>query len=258
MTHYNLRSTAAAGILIGTFIGYDSPNVVEAVGKTGFNFLCLDSEHSPMTVASIENLVRSADLAGTASIVRVPEVGSYISRVLDAGASGVLVPRIETAADAREAVGRARYAPEGFRGLGPGRGGFAGGAIPEHTRRVNSETLVAIQIETRAGLDAADEILAVPGIDTVIVGPADLAASLEVAIGSPEHVDAIDRIFAAAERHGVLPGAFCFSAADAESTVARGARVLIVGADGMFLSVGAHEMWTQVAGLTTTTVGASR
>jgi 2-keto-3-deoxy-L-rhamnonate aldolase RhmA len=258
MTHYTLRSQAADGVLIGTFIGYNSPSVVEAVGGAGFGFLCLDAEHTPLTVGDIENLIRAADLAGSPTIVRVPETGSYISRVLDAGAAGILVPRIESAEDAQDAVGRARYAPDGYRGLGPGRGGFIGGDIPTHTRRVNDEILVTIQIETAAGLAAADEIVSVPGIDAVIVGPADLAASLGVPIGSPAHIGAIDQIFAAANEHGVAAGAFCFSAADARSSVERGARVIILGADAMFLTAGAHQMWDSVANLTGVVAGVAK
>ncbi|BDZ47902.1 hypothetical protein GCM10025867_01430 [Frondihabitans sucicola] len=183
--------------------------------------------------------------------MRVPETGSYVSRVLDAGAAGVLVPRIETAADAADVVARARYAPDGYRGLGPGRGGWKGGPIPEHLVASNAGVLVAIQIETRRGLDNADAILAVPGIDAVVIGPADLAASLGVAMGSDEHAAASDRIVEAALANDVAPGAFCMSVADAERLTARGARLLIVGGDGLFLAKASAEAWSAAESLKT-------
>jgi len=249
MSVYPLRQKLSEQRIIGTFIGIDAPNVVETMGRIGFDYLVVDAEHGPLGIRSIGDLLRSAALVGAPTLVRVPETGPYIGRVLDAGAAGVLVPRIETADDAVDAVARARYAPEGYRGLGPGRGGYAGGDIPSHLRRANESVVVAIQIETLLGLKNADAILAVPGVDAVVVGPADLAASLGVPFGSTEHQAAVDRIIDAGLVHGVAPGAFCFTEDDAKRLAARGARMLIVGGDSLYMSNAAKATWAALSEL---------
>lgn len=249
MPIHPLRQKLLTRRIVGTFVGIDAPQVLESLGTVGFDFLCIDAEHGALDIKSIADLLRAAQLGGTPTIVRVPEVGHYIGRVLDAGAAGILVPRIETPEQAADAVARARYVPDGYRGLGPGRGGYAGGSVPEHLRTANDSIVVAIQIETQTGLDRADEILAVPGVDAVVVGPMDLSASLGTPMGSEAHTAAVDRIVDAALAHGVAPGAFCLSPADAERLADRGARMLIVGADLMFLMTAAAQTWATLAPL---------
>jgi 2-keto-3-deoxy-L-rhamnonate aldolase RhmA len=244
-----LRPRLADELLIGTFVGIDAPTAVETVGVSGFDYLVIDAEHTPLPIDRIADLLRAAHAVGAPALVRVPETGSYVSRVLDAGAAGVLVPRMESAADAADVVARARYAPLGFRGLGPGRGGYQGGSIPDHIAAANDGVLVAVQIETRRGLDAADEILSVPGIDAVVTGPADLSASFAVPIGSDEHRDIEGRIIDAAIAHDVAPGAVALSSEDAARLADRGARVIILGGDGMFLAQGARAAFDGVSAL---------
>lgn len=229
--------------MIGTSVAIPSAMVVEALGSSPFDAILIDAEHSPLSVEGLESLLRAADLAPKAAIVRVPEVGSYIARVLDLGAAGVVVPRIESAQQAAEVVERARYAPEGRRGAGPGRGQAYGAGLADYVAQANAELLVAIQIETVAGLEAADTILAVPGIDAVVIGPFDLATSLGVASGSGEHTAAIAEIFAAADRHGVAKGAFAFAPDDVGAYLAQGATLLFAGMDIFSVVAGAQQTW---------------
>lgn len=248
MPFHHLRSRVAAEPVIATSVAIPSAMVVEALGSSSFDAVLLDAEHSPFSVETLESLLRAADLRPIAAIVRVPEVGSYISRALDLGAAGVIVPRIETAAQAAEVVERARYAPLGKRGAGTGRGQAYGAGLAEYVAAANDELLVAIQIESADGLAHADEILATPGLDAVVIGPFDLATSLGVALGSPEHRAAIAEIFAAADRHGVAKGAFVFSADDVAGYLADGATLLMIGMDIMSVVSGAQATWDAIAG----------
>jgi 2-keto-3-deoxy-L-rhamnonate aldolase RhmA len=252
MTTPSLRRKLLTEPVIGTFTGLESGAAIESLGRVGFDFLCIDAEHGALDIHTIADLLRSSALVGVPTLVRVPEVGPYIGRVLDAGAAGVLVPRIETADQAAEAVARARYTPEGTRGVGPGRGGY-GGAVPvaEHMRATNDAVVVAVQIETQRGIDNADAILGTPGVDAVVVGPMDLAASLGTTMGSPEHTAAVDRIIDAAAVQGTASGAFCLGVPDAERVAARGARLLIVGADSLFLATAAAQTWSALESVRT-------
>lgn len=246
MPFHHLRSAVRERLVVATVVMIPSPSVVEALGSSPFPAICIDSEHTPLSIEGLEGMLRAADIAPKAAIVRVPEVGWYIPRVLDLGAAGIIVPRIETAAQAAEVVERARYAPEGRRGAGPGRGQAYGATMGDYLTKANSEILVTIQIETVAGLMAADEILATPGIDVAVIGPFDLATSLGTTIGSPEHVAAIDEIFAAADRHGVAKGAFLAGTHELGFYLERGATLLFAGADLMSVLSGAQETWEDV------------
>lgn len=140
-------------------------------------------------------MLRATALFGVPALVRVPGLDPVaIGQALDWGAEGVLVPRVNTADEARAAVTAARFPPHGQRGAGPGRAAGYGRAIPGAIARANANTIVALQIETLAALDALDEILDVAGVDLLFIGPGDLGVGLEAA-GKPEalpHV--IDRI----------------------------------------------------------------
>jgi 2-keto-3-deoxy-L-rhamnonate aldolase RhmA len=115
--------------------------------------------------------------------------------------------------------------------------------MTDYVARANAELLIAIQIETAAGLAAADEILAVPGIDAVVIGPFDLATSLGVAPGSAEHSAAIAEIFAAARRHGVATGAFAFGPDEVAAYLEQGATLLFAGMDILSVVSGAQAAW---------------
>lgn len=245
MSKYALRQHIAERPLIGTTVLSTAPSVVEVAASSPFEVLCLDAEHSALSIELIENLVRAADVQNTPTIVRVPEAGHYIGRVLDLGAAGVVVPRLETAEQVADVVERARFAPEGKRGAGPGRGSGYGYSLAGagYAARANANNLVAVQIETASAVEAIDEIVSVPGLDAVLVGPFDLALSLGVAPGSQEHTAAIERVISTAAKHGVAPGAFCFSETDVAFYAQRGGRVLLIGGDLAWVSSGAAAEW---------------
>ncbi|WP_326835290.1 aldolase/citrate lyase family protein [Amycolatopsis rhabdoformis] len=247
MTDYTLRADLAAAPLFATSVMAASPVVVEAVSATPFAALCLDMEHSTLQANDVEDLIRAADVHAKPVIVRVPDIGSDIPRVLDAGAAGIIVPQVETAQQAREVVDRARYAPVGRRGLGPGRGSDYGASLsPAYTGEANDRTLVAVQIESGPGVRAAHEILATPGIDAVVIGPGDLSMSLGVPMGAPEFWAAVEHVFAVALDHGVAPGSFCFRDDHVSELVTRGTRLLLVGSDLGWVARGAATQWAEL------------
>ena len=165
----------------------------------GFDFLLIDTEHTTMSLETVENMVRAADAAdGEApTVVRVPWNDPVrIKRVLDIGVDGVMVPMVESADEARELVSATRYPPEGKRGIAAGRAADYGLHFEEYVRNADGSILTVVQIETETGLANVDEIAAVDGVDALFVGPADLSGSLGVFAQweSDRLADAIDDV----------------------------------------------------------------
>ncbi|MTD54970.1 4-hydroxy-2-oxovalerate aldolase [Amycolatopsis sp. RM579] len=223
------------GPVLGTFVSVGHAASVEILATQGFEAVCIDAEHAALGPAEIESLIRACDVSRVPSLVRVSGVGAEISRALDSGARGVVVPRVETAEEAAAAVAAVRYPPAGTRGAGPGRASAYGSALPRYLETANDDTVLVIQVETRRGVDNAEEIAAVEGIDVVFVGPGDLAVSLGVPGGSPAHSAAVERIIGAATAAGVLTGIFCLDSAQVERWAGAGVRLFLLGGDLLFL-----------------------
>lgn len=238
MKLYPLRQRVNSEFLLGTFITIYAPDLVESMGSSGFDFVCLEGEHSAYGMAQLENLIRAANVAELPALVRVEELGPEIARVLDMGAAGVVVPRIETVEEAREVVRRARYAPEGERGSGPGRATRYGAQIQAYLQNANKSLLVIIQIETAKGLKAVNDIAAVAGIDGICVGPFDLALSLGEAIGSPALGQAIQQINDTARRQGLATVSVAPTAEAVSAARDAGDNMVIFGADRLFFTHG--------------------
>jgi 4-hydroxy-2-oxoheptanedioate aldolase len=229
------------GRLIGTFAEIPHPAAVEVTAQSGPDFLCIDWEHAQIARDQIENLVRAADIHRVPAMVRVPGHGQEaIAAALDSGASGVLVPRVSTAAQALAAVKASRYPPDGERGVGPGRASNYGYRIFEYLAGANAQILVAVQVETAEGLANAEAIAATEGLDVVFVGPGDLSVSID-AIGPPGAARlsaAIETIISAALKHGKVAGIFCGRPEDVGRWAAKGASFFLLSSDTMFLGAG--------------------
>jgi 4-hydroxy-2-oxoheptanedioate aldolase len=186
----------------------------------------------------IERLVAATDTTPTPAIVRVASNDSAaIACALDAGAQGVIVPRVSSAAEAEAAVQAARLPPIGLRGLGPSRAAAYGEDIPGYRRRANDELLLAVMVETRQALEELDELVAVDGVDLIFVGPGDLACSLGIEDpSSPELRDAIVDVLARARGAGRLTGMFAGTPADAVRWHASGVNLVLLGSDMMWLN----------------------
>lgn len=174
---------------IGLSVMIPSPQIVEMAGRLGFDWVLIDCEHGTLTAETVALMAMAAEAAGSTPIARpAANTPEAILAVLEAGALGVQVPHVGSAADARRAVAAVKYHPLGTRGLAagtrPARYGF-GGSTADYVEASNRETLVCVQIEDRDGLAALPEILAVPGVDVFFVGPSDLAQ----AMGHPGRTD---------------------------------------------------------------------
>ena len=241
------RRLAAGEPLFGCWLTLASPLVAEALACAGFDFLVVDGEHSPADTMETMALLQAIAAGGSEPIVRVTDNTTWLAkRALDAGAATLLFPMVATADEARRAVAAMRY---------PGRGeggarGVAGivraarfGLAAAYLHTANEAACTIVQIESAAGVDAAEEIAAVEGIDALFVGPADLAASLGHFGDSrhPQVQQAIDRVAAAARSRRKAAGIFAASAAEAGDYAARGFTLVSLAADVVWLLAGARQ-----------------
>jgi 4-hydroxy-2-oxoheptanedioate aldolase len=237
MSHFR-KACIDRQLLVGTFAAIPHPVAIEVVAQAGPDFVCIDWEHSQIGRERIEDLIRAADVHRVPAMVRVPGHGpEAIAAVLDAGAAGVLVPRVSTAAQARAAVAATRYPPLGERGVGPGRAAAYGYRIPDYLAKANDAISLAIQIETAEGLENIAEIVAVDGVDVIFIGPGDLSVSIgALGPGGKDKLDeAIKAIGRIARAAGRTVGLFRPSTEDISNWSALGITFFVLASDTMFL-----------------------
>jgi 2-keto-3-deoxy-L-rhamnonate aldolase RhmA len=187
------------------------PEMTSLLKAAGLDFFFVDTEHSPADYAQIQALCRTARSAGVIPMVRVTDNQPYlISRALDVGAMGVIVPRVHSADSARNAVRAAKFPPDGQRGFGLRAiiTDYETRAAAESIAECNQETMVVVQIESAQGLDEVEAIASVPGLDALFIGPYDLTLSLGFVeqFGDPRFWSAVERVIEAGCRNGVAVG----------------------------------------------------
>jgi 2-dehydro-3-deoxyglucarate aldolase len=166
---------------IGSWITLGHSAIAEIMLKAGYDWLVVDLEHSTISIDQAGELIRTIDLGGAAPLVRLTSNGpDQIKRVMDAGAHGIIVPMINSAQEARDAVASTRYAPHGSRGVGLARAQGYGPKFAEYLEWQRDSTIVIVQIEHKDALGNLDEILTVPGVDGFIIGPYDLSCSMGI------------------------------------------------------------------------------
>ena len=235
------RNCIERELLIGTFAAIPHPVAIEVIAASGVDFLCIDWEHSQISRERIEDLIRAADVHRVPAMVRVPgHAAEDIAAVLDAGAAGVLVPRISTAEQARSAVRAMRYPPLGARGVGPGRAAAYGYRIPDYLAKANAELVLAIQVETAEGLANIVDIAAVDGVDLIFIGPGDLSVSIDAMgpAGKDKLDAAIRTIVKTALSAGRAVGIFRPTADDVGTWSAAGISFFLLASDTMYLGAG--------------------
>jgi 4-hydroxy-2-oxoheptanedioate aldolase len=239
------RALAAGKAQIGLWSSLSSNYTVEVVAGAGFDWILLDSEHSP---ADLENLLTQLQAAApypAHPVVRVPWNDMVtMKRVLDIGAQSLLVPYVSSAAEAKNAVSYTRYPPAGVRGVAGTTRATRFGRVRDYARRAHEELCVLVQVETQAALDAIEAICAVEGIDGVFIGPADLHASLGYPgeIANSEVKPRIDEAIRRIRRCGRAPGILTPNEADARHWLECGALFVAVGADVGILARGAEAL----------------
>lgn len=236
--------------VIGTIFSIPSPTVVEVVALMGFDFALLDGEHGSIDELLCEDLVRAAEATGLGTVVRVPRnERATIARFLETGAQGVMVPWVNTAAEAKAAVDAVRYHPLGSRGLGPGRASSYGleGNMGDYARQANEQNLLVIQIEDIQAVSNLNAILGTPGIDVVMIGPSDLSKSMGLAgrADDPRVRDVIDEISKKTLAAKLTLGMIASDGAGARREIERGARFVICGLTRIM--VGAGRAFVQAA-----------
>jgi 2-dehydro-3-deoxyglucarate aldolase/4-hydroxy-2-oxoheptanedioate aldolase len=196
-------------VCLGTCITFGDPTVTEALAAA-LDFVWIDMEHNPLSLSEVQGHLLATKGTGATALVRVPwNDPVLIKPVLDIGAAGVIVPLVRSAEDVRRAVAACKYPPEGMRGYGPRRPsnyGRRGG--PDFIRAANDAIITIAQIEHIEAVNNLDDILAVAGLTTIVIGPNDLAGSLGHS-GEPRHPEvlrAIDTILAKAQKAGIPVG----------------------------------------------------
>ncbi|GAB4305665.1 MAG: 4-hydroxy-2-oxoheptanedioate aldolase [Roseovarius sp.] len=240
------HALARGDTLIGCWAGFADPYATEILATAGFDWLVIDAEHAPNDLRSILAQLQVLDGKPCHPVVRLPMGEAWaIKQVLDAGAQTLLIPLVESAAQARALVRAMRYPPAGIRGSGASLARASRfSSIPDYVATADAQMCLLVQVETRAGLAALDDILAVEGVDGVFIGPSDLAADLGHASrkDAPEVQaairDALGRIAAAGRAPGIL-------ATDHEVALAYrawGAQFLAVGIDVLMLAQTARSV----------------
>ena len=226
--------------LAGVFLQAPSPVTAEVVSSFELDFVCVEAEHSPLGRESIHALLGAARRP---ALVRVADNATVpIVSALDDGAVGVIVPRVDSAEEARGAVDAARFPPLGRRGVGPGRASGYGRTLPDYFARANEAVVVGVQIESAAAVADVARIAAVDGLDLLFVGPGDLAVSLGVPFGDERVVEAALSVLEAARAAGRATGIWAPAAPGARRWFELGFQLVIVGSDLSLLAEGVERL----------------
>jgi 4-hydroxy-2-oxoheptanedioate aldolase len=185
----------------------------EIVASAGFDWVCVDVQHGLIGYQEMLVMLQAVAVVGVPSIVRVPwNDPGWIMKALDAGAAGVIVPMVNSPAEAAAAVGACRYPPDGYRSWGPTRASLG---VPDYSPELaNRSVICAVMVETVAALEQLAEIVSVPGVDAVFIGPSDFALSMGFGprTDEPEHRRLLEAVPAVCRDHGVVAGIACGSA----------------------------------------------
>lgn len=206
------RAIGRGETVIGTMITeVRTPAIAQFLAEAGFDFFFIDMEHGPYNIETVADIIRAARLAGICPLVRVPDPDYHLlARPLDAGAQGLMIPRVETVEQVEHIVASVKYPPLGRRGCSvlKGHSDYHPEPTKDFTDWMNTETLVILQIERKRAIDRIDELLSVPGVDAAVIGPNDLSLSLGVP-GQMDHpllIESIDKVIATCQRHGLASG----------------------------------------------------
>ena len=228
---------------LGVLVMYPAPGAVERIGPD-WDWMWIDGQHGELGYADILAMVRACDLVQKPAFVRVPWLDAgQIGLALDTGACGVIVPCVGTVADARACVAAAKFPPLGGRSYGARRPIDLGGRL--YSDRANAETLLVAQIETPEGVENADAIAAVPGVDALFVGPDDLRLRRGLPMNAPHTVESVradlEAVIGACKRHGKVGVMVGMDPEILKFSLALGYRMMVCGGDVPFLASGSKQ-----------------
>tara|TARA_B100000809_G_scaffold201449_1_gene202043 strand:- start:451 stop:1215 length:765 start_codon:yes stop_codon:yes gene_type:complete len=239
------KSRLAGGeLLLGSMVTLPSPAVAEILVQLGYQWLFVDGEHGPLETAEVLAILQAVGNQ-VPCVVRVPAAAEVpIKKMLDLGAAGIIAPQVNTAQQAADVVAWSLYAPEGRRGVGLARAHGYGLNFQEYVESANQEITVIVQAEHAEAVENIEQIVQVEGIDAVLLGPYDLAASLGKMgqVDDPEVTGAIDRITAACQEAGLPLGIFGVSADAIRPYIEKGYNLVVAGTDTIFLASAGGQM----------------
>lgn len=247
------KTLADGGVTIGAWMSMGHVSIAEILASAGYDWVVIETEHTAIDVSEVLRLLAAIEGRGAVPLVRLAwNDPIQCKAVLDSGAAGVIVPMVNTRADAEQAVQSAKYPPLGRRGVGLARAQGYGTTFDDYVRRANAETLLVVQIEHIDAVTNIEEILSVPGIDATFIGPYDLSMSMGLPgqITHPDVIAARERVLAATLAHGLVPGIHLVhpqQAAEAiGDVVASGYRFIALGTDILFLGDGCRALHDRV------------
>jgi len=239
MRENKVKKTLKEGeVVIGTMVtAIRSPGIAQMLATCGFDFVIIDLEHSSFSTQTLEDIIWAAKAADICSIVRVPDKKGHhlLSRPLDAGAQGLLIPQVETKEDVISITKAAKYYPLGERGMGLRRAhtDFAKGDVSKITKDANNETLIITQIESKKAIDNLDSLLSVGGVDVALIGPNDLSQSLGVPgqTDHPEEIKYINKMVKICRKYNVVSGIHLGSVEALKKWIKEGMKFIVVSND---------------------------
>lgn len=249
---------------VGTWLSLGSPMAARFLARSGFHWLTLDVEHSPVHWETAALIFAAIADAGGVPLVRVPHNNlENVKRALDAGAFGIVFPMCNTVEEAERAVGACKYPPQGYRSVGGGLHALNFQTTPaEYYRRANDEILVVVQAEHVQAVENCERIFGVPGIDAMFVGPNDLLSSMHktpaMETDDPEFVEALRRLRETAQACGIAPGIHVGDAEAAKRRLAEGWRFVAVSSELAFMTQGARAAAQAILGETEAAAGTPR
>ncbi len=238
MAHEFRTRLLGGDLLIGTMVTLNAPEVAELLTAVGCDWLFLDAEHGLFDARALQAMLQAAG-NGMPSLVRVATAAEVpIKQALDVGAAGIIVPQVNSAAQAEQVVHWAKYAPVGSRGVGVARAHGYGWSLGDYIARANHDTAVIVQAEHIDAVQEIEAIVRVPGVDAVLVGPYDLSGSLGL-LGQVDHPrvrEAIAHVTEVCQAAGMRLGYFGVSADAVKPYIARGYTLIVAGVDTLLLA----------------------
>lgn len=245
MNQNKVKARLKAGeAVVGSWLAIPSAVSARYMAQLGFDYLCVDLEHQPIGIETASAMFTAIAASGLTPLARIPwNTPENIKRVLDCGAHGIVVPMVNTRAEAEAAVAAAKYPPAGIRSVGGVLHAMNFGTDPAtYYARANDEILVVVQAESPQGVANADEILSVPGVDAVFIGPNDLLSMMgqtpKMENDSQEFVDALAHIVKTAEKHGVAAGIHTANHEACNRRMGEGFRFMAIASDARFVVAG--------------------
>ena len=233
-------------VSLGAWLNLGSPMAAEVMAAVGFDWLNVDAEHSLFDLNTIADTFRAIEARGAVPFVRAwNHDPTTLARLLDAGAYGVVIPHVSTPEQIEKLVSAMRYPPAGIRSAGTGRIAAMG---TDYRTTANDAVMVIPQIEDMEGVNNAGAIASVDGVDLCFIGPSDLALSMGVDIGSPDHEAAIQKVLAASKKTGKPCGIPARTAEAAKQRIAEGFQFLDIASDLRLIEAAAGEILQAVKG----------